>query len=366
MKIGIATFQWSDNYGAVLQAYALQSFLREQGHAVQIIDYRVTPPVPWYRKWLAKTPRGCILKWEAAYKAHRFAQFRRKHLVLTPASFRSAGSLAAIADRFDVLITGSDQVWNPRWLSQAEGLFDLYLLSFAGPQVRRVSYAASFGHAEKATMNENDQQRLGAQLKQLDAISVREPSGISLVRELSGRTDAVQVVDPTLLLGRAHYEGLAGLRRNRAPYLFAYMLHGLQQDAACVIRQMSGLLHYQVVQCNLQKTALHREYTLPSPTGWLRQIRDAAFMVTNSFHGVVFCLVFHIPFVALLISGQTGSMNARIQELLDTAGLAHRIVHPGEVLAENSAAESIDWKRIDIVIAELGKKSMDYLASQGL
>ena len=128
MKIGVTTFQWSDNYGAVLQAYALQSFLQQRGHEVEIVDYRKDRKRTIFHTFLAKTPSACLRKWHAAYKTYLFDQFRRKHLNLTQTPFYSSQDLGAIRDRYDMLITGSDQVWNPRWLEQRPGFFDLYFL----------------------------------------------------------------------------------------------------------------------------------------------------------------------------------------------------------------------------------------------
>ncbi len=365
MKIGITTFQWSDNYGAVLQAHALQFFLQQRGHAVQIVDYRPQKGASLVRRWLSASPHGCVRKWEANWKKYLFERFRKTHLIRTPESFCSASELWKIADRFDLLITGSDQVWNPQWLEQVAGLTDLYFLSFAGPRTRRISYAASFGHAETATMKKEWREIIGEKLKKMDAISVREPSGVSLVRDLCGRTDAVHVADPTLLLDRGHYEKIAGAADLREKHLFSYMLHGLEQDAEAVSLHISKILNLPIVKCDALKTAVHKGYVLPSPTGWLKQIREASFMVTNSFHGVVFCLIFHTPFIALLINGQTGSMNSRIIEILKAVGLEHRMASPREKLAEELSVETIDWAAVDRKMADMRLGSVEFLAGRG-
>jgi len=231
MKIGIATFQWADNYGAVMQAHALQSYLREQGNEVEIINFQPQNFNSGLRQFIAATPKATLAKWEAFYKRKVFLDFRNDYLQLTPDSFNTTADLDKIKDRFDLLITGSDQVWNPKWLSQFEGLWDLCFLRFAGNKTRRISYAASFGHADSATISQEFQARIGAYLKEFDAISVREKSGIELVNKLSGRDDAIQVADPTLLHDRSFYEKLAGPIRRRAPYLLNYMLHGQLRNA---------------------------------------------------------------------------------------------------------------------------------------
>ena len=366
MNIGITTFQWANNYGAVLQAHALQSFLRERGHAVQIVDYRVKSSFTGLRRWIAKTPYRCVRKWEAAYKEYVFELFRERYMARTPSVFYSVVEMESIADKFDMLITGSDQVWNPRFLSQVDGFFDLYFLSFAAPQTRRVAYAASIGHSEKATMKEEWQEILSEKLQKMDAISVREPSGVDLVNSLCGRSDAVQVVDPTLLLERKHYEKIAGETKGWGKYLFSYMLHGMDRDAGEACRHITEARNVQVMKCDAKKTNIHRGYVLPSPTGWLKRIKNAPFVATNSFHCVVFCLIFHVPFIALLIDGQIGSMNSRIVELLKEVRLTNRILSPQEDIPAGMCAEEINWDIVDQKIVAMREKSVEFLADQGL
>lgn len=364
MKIGIITFLWADNYGALLQAHALQSFLQTSGHEVEIVDYRPKQPGSLAHRWLSASPCGCARKWEAAWKRSLFERFRKTHLIRTPEVFHGVSELRKIADRFDLLIAGSDQVWNPTWLSQLDGLFDLYFLSFAGAKTRKISYAASIGHSDCSTLTPKWQHILADKMKAMDAISVREQSGVELVRQLCGRTDAVCVADPTLLVGRAHYERLAGGAIRRKPYQFVFMLHGLEEDAAPAWRAIAGQLNLKLVRSDAAKTALHAGYTLPSVEGWLRDIRDAKFVVTNSFHCTVFCLIFHVPFVAVLIEGKIGTMNSRITDLLASVGLSDRVVMgraeaPGEIVARN-----INWDEVEQAVASMRGKAVQFLKNQ--
>jgi hypothetical protein len=210
MKIGIATFSWSNNYGAVIQAFALQTHLQELGHMVQIINYVPYTQPTGVKQYIAKTPKTIILKWENAYKRRIFQHFRDRYLNLSPIVFNSASDLNKINNEYDVLISGSDQVWNPKWLDQQNGLWDLCFLKFSGENTRVISYAASFGHAEITTMKPEWQEAISYNLQKFDAISVREKSGIEIIKKLTNKNNAFHVVDPTLLIEKTYYDRLIG------------------------------------------------------------------------------------------------------------------------------------------------------------
>jgi hypothetical protein len=363
MRIGICTFHWADNYGAMLQAHALQRAVVECGHTADILDYRPFLPVGGLRAWVARTPYGFIAKMEARYRAQLFTAFRNRYLTMTGRRVFSPGDLAAYASAYDVLIAGSDQIWNPRWLQQSPGMEQVYFLRFdKGAACRRIAYAASFGHADIGTIEPAWREQIGIWLKDFYAISVREASGRDIVQNLTGRNDTEHVADPTMLLERQHYETLAGPATEREDYLFNFMLHGLDSDADRLCREIAEGQKWRVVKCDASKTALHRGWVLPSPGGWLKQIRDAGLVVTNSFHCTVFCLIFHVPFVTVLIGGPVGSMNTRVVELLNACGLGRRIVSPGQAVDRKIFFEPVDWTAVDRTIKSWRDRSKTFLS----
>jgi hypothetical protein len=361
LKIGIATFSWSNNYGAVIQAYALQTYLRGLDHEVQIINYIPYNQPAGIKQYIAKTPKAIIWKWENAYKRKVFYRFRNKYLNLTSSVFKSAEDLNKIKDEFNVLISGSDQVWNPKWLDQQKGLWELCFLKFAGENTRVISYAASFGHAEITTMKPEWQEAISRNLLNFDVISVREKSGIEIIKKLTIKNNAFHVVDPTLLIDRNSYDMLIGKSKKRKPYLFSYMLHGLDNESISLEKLISADLGIDIVKCNANKTSFHKSYQLPSPTEWLGLIKGADMVITNSFHGIVFCLIFHIPFFALLIDGENGSMNTRIIDLLNEVGLTSRIVSKSIVINKKPNYKNVDWLLVDKEIERMRKYSIDFL-----
>ena len=361
MKIGIATFQWADNYGALLQAFALQNFLQKSGHNIEIINFQPRKEKKWLNKWIGKSPQKMLRKWESAYKSDMFAKFRKEFLTRTKEPFYNSEDLQSLSNRYDLLITGSDQVWNPKWLSQAEGLFDFCFLSFGGSNTKRISYAASIGHSSTYTMTEEWQSELKERILKIDAISVREKSSIKLIEELCDRKDAVCTLDPTLLLERHHYEKVFKLKKVKKNILFSFMLHGLEKDAVNINNYISSNLKIQEIKCNAKKTVLHKGYTLPTVASWLQKINEAKFVVTNSFHCVVFCLIFHTPFIVILIDGEIGSMNYRIIDILEAVDLSDRMIFPKDTNFHSLVNKNVEWGKVDIQMKNRRKLSIDFL-----
>lgn len=341
---------------------ALQQTLQRLGHTSLVIDYRPFPPPAGLRAWLGRTPATIVLKAEARYRSGLFEKFRRRHIAMTERGTATAEGLSAISKNHDNLIVGSDQVWNPRWLEQKSGMEMAYFLRVARPGCRRIAYAASFGHAGIDTIEPVWRERIGAWLKDFDVISVREASGVDIVNRLSGRGDARHLADPTFLLDHEYYHDLAGGNARREQYLFCFMLHGLEQDAEDAVQQAAKALNVRVIRCNGRHTSLHKGYVLPSPEGWLRRIRDASFVVTNSFHCLVFCLIYHTPFAAVLIEGPIGSMNSRIVEMLAPCGLGGRIIPPGSAAQAGELTRCpIDWDFSEHTLRTWRAQSMAFL-----
>lgn len=361
MRIAIATFQRSENYGAVLQAYALQSFLTAQGHDVDILDFLPQKRVSWSKRWIALNPRNLLLKWQARRVEMIFSRFRDRRLRLSSPPITSSQALTMLADRYEAFMTGSDQVWNPRWIGQIPGGALFYLLTFAGERARKYSFAASFGHAKIETIPDTWQTVFRQSLKQFSWISVREHSGIDLVKRLSGRDDAVALVDPTLLMPASFYQRIMPRTRSRAPYLFSFILHGQAEQVSRAYVRMDDHTGWKVISCCLPCKQLVRPVDWPpTPEIWLARIRDAALVVTNSFHAIVFCLIFHTPFIALKVCGCDSTMNDRVVNLLKSVGLEDRL-HPEDSVVPN-VLPPIDWSAVDTRLAERRKASLECMS----
>ena len=314
MKAGILTFHGANNYGAVLQAYALQKTLTALGVDSAFIDFCQAPSE-------GRAPAGAAEQRGAAAFAARiraegekrsalFDAFRREYLRSSP-PFRmeDAGKLN---DLYDVFIAGSDQIWNAQ-LPEADGR---YLLPFAAPE-KRIAYAASFGTDE---VPERLKDWYARQLAAFRALSVREAQGRDIVKALTGRGCEV-CLDPVLLLDRADWEQLTRPYEGK-PYLFLYMVNydGQLADRARETAEQNGW------ELRIATAGFIPKYGFAPWSGvgveqWLSLIRNADGVFTNSFHCTALSMMFGRPLFTALLREELSHRNGRLEELLTLAGM---------------------------------------------
>ena len=337
MRIGIITFHWATNYGAVLQSYALCRYLSDLGNNVQLIDYyprkyKKTIPTSFMTKHLKLIPG----RLKEISKEKQIEKFREKYLKRTE-YFSSRKKLASLD--FDCYICGSDQIWNESFIQYAErGMTYAYFLDFAKNDKILASYAASFGTER---YNEMLKPYVKKHLQRLDFVSVRENTGLDILADM-GIEDACIVPDPTLLLAKEDYEKLLVKNKNENKYNFIYMLHGRLSDAEQIAKSLDTAENIICDNIGIEE--------------WLTNIYYAEHIVTNSFHGTVFSILFEKPFTVALI--KKSGMNDRLITLLSRLGLENRIS------ADNSKAidEPIDWESVREKLDAFRQKGYNYLA----
>lgn len=376
MKIGIITHWWSsENYGQLLQCYALQAYLHRLGHDAVIIRYSV-PHKEALMARLAKVARHplqwLIFRWNqyvynrkilpARAAARMFPAFREKYLKKTSGIYHSVSDLNSLEIDLDALICGSDQVWNFVNLNSSG---KPWFLNFGDDSLRRIAYAASFGRGK---IPSDFLSFIRPLLAKFDAIGVRERSGVDICR-IAGRNDAEHVVDPTLLLSAQEYldtfdkEELGYLPPNKM--IFAYFLqsrdkHPWNQMEVFAKTQDSELIATEVYYAKLPFCALVN----PTIPGWIQTIKKSEAIFTNSFHGTVFSIILRRPFISFLRSGNTAEMNDRIYSLLDTLRLTGRIYNPNDPLGKQVAAP-IDWDQVYEKLEILKDESKAFLRRSG-
>ncbi len=376
MRIGLLTFHFSDNYGAALQAYALRRWFVEQGHEVHFIDYRPAHVEHGGRLSLPTSPARVKANLKVVYlgisafvnrhfgnrdQMRKFIRFRQRFLCVSDNIARAENTdILTAAKKFDLIVAGSDQIWAP---SQHYGFDRNYFLAFASEfSARKISYAASFG---RDTVSYDEAKQLPALLANFDAISVREISGGGLVQQAIGRAPAL-VPDPTMLhtdytdfIADSELFGLAD-------YVFCYALRSPDN-----IRQTADQVasHFTIKVKSPHNP--HRrwieigETVHPDPAEWVGLLKSARFVVTNSFHGTVFSLLFHKPFIVAGLTGSKASANARALNLLRAVGLEDRFTTAYTSSQVNALlARDINWDLVDRKLAELRQSGTQFLHDQ--
>ncbi len=342
MKIGIVTFYDAPNYGAMLQAYALWKYLEARGHQVKFIKipFRNTRRIPLWRCFVSRSFKGIKVK-------------LNKHVRFFITDFALRYPKGLPNGDYDAVIVGSDQMWNPKWV--LPWLKEVFL-DFVPPSCQRIAYAPSFGVKE---WGESKREEVGALLKKFSSISVREESGINIVRDLSGR-DTTCLLDPTLLQNAKFYQEIMDEVTQKDSYIFAYFLDEWADgaDERKALKQCCDVLGVNIVKTD--KCAVKGWFLgllchglgikgKISLRHWLSSIATAQFVITNSFHGTVFAILFHRPFVSLLLKGCAGDMNDRVVSLLTKLGLEKRMCYADEIgkVKLLSQDKIINWQDVD-------------------
>ena len=353
MKAGIVTFHKALNYGAVLQAYALQKALTQLNCETYIVDYNspymnLSQHKPHLSEY--KNPLNFIKDSECYKKnfskSQKIQTFSEKYLNLTNPFDRE--SIGAISDAFDVFFAGSDQVWNDN-ITKAD---DVYYLSFAEPN-KRCSYAASIGVTD---IPMEWIPRFSKNLSSFRAISVREESGRQALKKRVN-IESQRVLDPTLLLSWNEYGKMTEYRYNE-PYILLYLLFYSKTliESAKKLSKKTGF----PIKCINASGIPVKAFEDCSDSGideWLSLIHDAKFVLTNSFHGLAFSLNFNKDFNVELPPAKV-SASSRIIDMLKLLSLNSRIISNGEL-----NTDIIDYSRVNEVLAAEREKSVDFLKS---
>lgn len=337
MRVGILTFRWANNYGAVLQAYALQRYLQSEDRygIVEIIDY-VPQKAPSLASCVKTKHISKVISNIGDYvKARKIERFRREYLLLSK-RYSSYDELTRM-DPYDVIICGSDQIWNVWFTQNGEGKQTLsYFLTFC--ECKKIAYAASFGCIEYP---EELFPVIKVPLQLFSALSVRESSAKQILKDM-GFDGASVVADPTALLDANEYLSLVTGRSSR-PAKNECVLYIVRRPS----HENSKIIH-SIRRCSHALGMTMRKINYKDMTTWLTSIVEAKFMVTDSFHGMMMCLKMHVPFAILLEKGEYSGMNDRFYTLLRILSLTDRIMTGSSLeTGEKILQKPIMWDEVD-------------------
>ena len=329
-----------------MQAYALQTFLQKIGYDVAIIDYKkITHNNSYIRCFKSKSLKRIKQNIEEYHKELKFIPFRKKYLNLTKPFFKLDQLNHGTKD-IDIFICGSDQIWNP-YTALKYG--NPYILPFIKDKRKKIAYAVSLGCTLYPATIFNE---IKPYIQKFHYLSVREKTALDIFNQ-NGINSVSLMPDPVLLIDVTDLSHFYGKQDSSEDYIFFYTLQENQSLINSIRAHFSK--NEKIKEAQSGKNALSVEK-------WVKTIAQSKFVVTNSFHGVVFSLLFHKSFIAIPVEGHLIGMNDRIYTLLDQFGLKDRIIEKYSELDDKCIFnKKIDWKNVDMIRNELKQKAYNFL-----
>lgn len=374
MKVAIMTQPLGKNYGGIIQTWALQQVLKKAGHTPVTIDRQADAKSSVYQvaRLGKRTLKKALGQWSAPINFERHLPnilrhthaFIGQHINMSE-SLDSTAKLTAHFEReqYDAVIVGSDQTWRPRYSPN----IDNYFLDFLrGSDIKRIAYASSFG-VDEWEFTDEQTSRCAALAKQFHAISVRENSGVDLCAKHLGVV-ANHVLDPTLLLPKESYEALYSNKEVPARQgIYTYILdkaHWKDQVVETAERVLGKTQYKNQPKISMSSLSSSNpdDYTMPSLEGWIKGFADAEFVITDSFHGTVFSIIFNKPFISLINPDRGAS---RFYSVADALGLAGRLLSDFDERAVTAVLKApIDYLNVKNKLAGLRSRSQIFIDEQ--
>lgn len=364
-NIKIVTFQRAHNFGAFLQAYALQEKLCNLGYNTEIVDYQnknidTMKPIHIYKKnnikWTIKSLLYYIIYKDKLNKKYFvFNSCITNYLHLTK-SIKNVKELSEIIQNKDILITGSDQVWNPKI---TKGVDDIYTLNLNN-DIKKISYAPSIG---SISCIDYYKEKLISNLGQIDKISVREHEAEKYLSGLLNRKVRV-VLDPTLLLTRLEWNEVAKKYDNHGnysdKYIIAYQV-AYNEEYLKIVNNLAKCSNLKIIYFDLKNIYYGKSINKfeASPFEFINLIKNAEYVVTTSFHATVFSIIFNKKFwvVPHKITG------SRVTDLLAKLDISNRVVNTLEEFNKKDYNEDINYNKINKILEKEREKSIEWLCN---
>lgn len=351
-KASILTFHCVPNYGAVLQAYALQEAMKKYFDEVEILDYRPEALTREYNviNYYSVFSIAATLFSSNSFKKRkqRFFEYEKKYFNLSSQHINDISVLKNY--KTDALFLGSDQIWNP---DITNGFDKAYFGKFdIADSAKVISYAASIG---KNSFTNTQSCILNHLLNGIDAISVRESQAKDILQNLCDKSIEV-VADPTILAGREYFDCMV-TKKERKPYVLLYSLNGYEETEKLAesVAEFKGL---KLIELSGRRKPIlkphHKAIYDAGPEEFVSYIANSDFVITDSFHGTAFSLLYHKNF--LTVPHKT--RGARIVNLLNVADISSRLTNE---FSEDIASSKINWEKVDENLNVERKKSYDFI-----
>ena len=368
MKIGIFTLPLNTNYGGILQAFALQKVLKKLGHEAWLIN----------REQLFKLSLKEVPKVYLRRIIRKYLLFRKNAIIFLEREMRKQYPLQSINTQsfidkyirpsllvnnvgqipvnfFETIVVGSDQIWRPRFnKSKIENAYLNFTSNWSS--LRKIAYGVSFG-TDEWEYSKLQTKRCKKLIREFDAVSVREDSGVELCHRYLDY-NAEWVLDPTMLLDVSEYITLIETYPlKHKGEIFTYVLD-TSEDKQKAILKVSQILDYSTFDMNLFGKKTYSKLVVSPVEEWLVSLYQAEYILTDSFHGCVFAILFNKPFIAY--ANRVRGLS-RFQSLLKIFKLEDRLVENSTEITQEKITAKINWKITNQILIEQKEKSLDFL-----
>lgn len=362
-KIATITM-FGDNYGACLQAFALQHVLEERNQYSRIIKYnsfdytnkKAQTKLQKVKKYgLKKVILYLVEKKYSKMVKDAFQSFRENYLKFDTKEYCRGKDLSELNERYDLFLCGSDMIWSEEFIDD----WDFYYLKFVTP-FKKNSYAPSFG---KNNLTEENKKKVAHYLETFKNLSCRENGGVDLIQSLTEKS-VVQVLDPTMLLSANEWNQVIGNtdRIFKEKYVFAYVFGKTNNKRKKIFETVeSKIAPVKFIPRKRKKDYDNFPVDVVGPLEYMRLIRDAEFVVTDTFHGLMFSIIFRKPFIVLQRNDGTNwsQYSDRMTSTLKMFGLEERYVR--ETGLNIDQYKELDYSGIEKVIQQKRDSSLMYL-----
>lgn len=373
MKVGILTLPLWHNYGGILQAYALQLSLQRLGYDAILMDVK-RDELAFRKELLKGIKRWVNTNLFSAIEKPYYPNFKeREEISLHTRSFvrnkikpitehLPLSDISKYSKKFEAIIVGSDQVWRPEYCPN----LNYYFLSFTSPTTIKISYAASLG-TDDWRFSKDDTINCSSLLSQFKSVSVREESAVCLLKN-NLNYKPIQVCDPTLLLEKEDYLNLLNEyscnTENGGSGIFCYILdpNDSRMSNFKNISNLTGLDTYQMMPKAFDKYYKEnpKAYMYPPVESWIDCFHRSDFVITDSFHGTVFSIIFNKPFIVI---ANTERGKTRFESLLKQFNLEERMFDSLDECSEEIFKKNIDWSNVNKIREREQNRGLSFLTS---
>lgn len=360
-KVAIITFSRGLSYGAMLQAFALKKTIEKFNCKCDVINYGTLGDT---QRFILTKKKNLFIKYllidllsipSEDIRRKKFKNFMRRDIGITKKHYSNQKELQLLNKEYDYFVAGSDQIWNP-FLNQKDLT---YLLDFVEPGKIKIAYAPSFGITALPNDIKADYEKY---IKKFDYLSVREVAGQKIIDNLLN-VSAKVVLDPTFLISADDWSHLSLPPQNEKDYILCFTLGSDRpKKIDGFLNKLSNKTKYEIISVGgfgYIKTGNEKVLYSIGPRELLGLIKNAKIVITNSFHGTVFSIIFKKQFYTFM-NDNMENVNTRLEELSNKFDLRGNILYPGESGIENSE-KFIDYERVHLKLDEEIKNSLAFL-----